>query len=188
MARIVNENHFNRLMSTVIGPTKGKIYGGESNEETLTISPTLITDLLPTEVVFKAEIFGPILPILTYKTLPEARSILASINETPLGLYIMTEDESEAAYIRQYTSSGGMAINDVMAHVAVTSLPFGGIGQSGMGNYRGKAGVETFSHAKSVVTVSTDPSFEDLLEWRYATGDLDAKYKIFKDNLESKLE
>ena len=188
MARIVNENHWKRLITTILDTTNGTVYGGVTNHSSLTISPTLITNLAPTDPVFASEIFGPILPILTYNTLPEARSLISQIDETPLGLYIMTQDPAEAAYIRQFTNSGGMAINDVMAHVAVTSLPFGGFGQSGMGNYRGRAGIKTFSHEKSVATVATDEAFEGLLEWRYATGDLDAKYEIFKENLESKLD
>jgi acyl-CoA reductase-like NAD-dependent aldehyde dehydrogenase len=187
MARIVNKMHLQRLTS-ILSSTKGTIHGGSSNPSTLFIQPTLVTDVLPTDIVFGSELFGPILPILPYKTLPEARATIAGISETPLGLYIMTEDPAEAEYIRAHTSSGGMAINDVMAHVAVTSLPFGGFGQSGMGCYRGKAGIDTFSHRKSVATVATDEAFESLLEWRYATGDREAKYRIFKENLEGKLE
>ena len=81
-----------------------------------------------------------------------------------------------------------MCTNDVMGHVAVTSLAFGGFGSSGMGSYRGRAGVDTFSHRRSTAIVPTIKDFEGLLEWRCADGDLDEKYKIFKANLEGKLE
>jgi acyl-CoA reductase-like NAD-dependent aldehyde dehydrogenase len=187
MARIVSETHFQRLTS-ILSSTKGTILGGSTDQSSLFIEPTVVTDVPEGDILLASELFGPILPILPYKTLKDARATIATISETPLGLYVMTEDPAEASYILRHTHSGGMAVNDVMAHVAVTSLPFGGFGQSGMGNYRGKAGIDTFSHRKSVATVSTDDGFESLLEWRYATGDLEEKYKIYKGNLEAKLE
>jgi acyl-CoA reductase-like NAD-dependent aldehyde dehydrogenase len=137
--------------------------------------------------MLESEIFGPILPILTYTSLDEVPNIIAQIDRTPLGLYIFTEDMAEAAMIRASTASGGMAINDVMGHVAVTSLAFGGFGMSGMGCYRGKAGIDTLSHRKSVATVPTTGEFESLLEWRYVDGDQEAKFQAFKANLDGKL-
>jgi acyl-CoA reductase-like NAD-dependent aldehyde dehydrogenase len=188
MARIINNSHWNRI-SSLLSSTKGKVVvGGGSNESSLFIEPTVVTDVSIGDSLLSSEIFGPILPIVTYKTLPEARQIISEIGETPLSLYIMTEDQDEAQYMLQHTRSGGMAINDVMAHVAVTSLPFGGFGQSGMGSYRGKASIDTFSHLKSVATVATSNEFEGLLEWRYATGDREEKFKFFKANLEARLE
>lgn len=90
--------------------------------------------------------------------------------------------------IRRETTSGGMAINDVMGQVAVTSLAFGGFGTSGMGCYRGKAGIDTLSHRKSVATVPTTADFEALLEWRYVDRDQEEKFKAFKMNLDRKLK
>jgi acyl-CoA reductase-like NAD-dependent aldehyde dehydrogenase len=112
---------------------------------------------------------------------------MAKISEEPLGLYVMTEDTAEADFVLKNTRSGGMAINDVMAQVAITSMPFGGIGGSGMGSYRGKTGIDTFSHRKSVATVPTTAEFESMLEWRYANGNAEEKYKFMKENLEAKL-
>jgi hypothetical protein len=117
--------------------------------------------------------------------------MIAKVDPTPLSLYVFTEDMEEAAYVRSHTSSGGMCINDVMGHIFVTSFAFGGLGTSGMGNYRGKASIDTFSHRRSVATVPTSEQFEGLLEWRYADGGADvlkAKFDGFRANLEGKLE
>ena len=117
--------------------------------------------------------------------------MVAKIDPTPLGLYVFTEDMEEAAFIRSHTSSGGMCINDVMGQIFVPSFAFGGFGTSGMGSYRGKASIDTFSHRKSVATVPTSNEFEGLLEWRYADGGkevLKAKLDGFRANLEGKLE
>ncbi|KAF2436310.1 aldehyde dehydrogenase [Tothia fuscella] len=189
ISRIINNRHWNRL-DTLLANSKGKIFfGGNRSESELYIEPTVITDICLGDSLLSDEIFGPILPILTYKTLPEAVQIIAKISEEPLGLYIFTEDTAESDFIRKNTRSGGMAINDAMGHVAVPSLAFGGIGGSGMGTYRGRAGVDTFSHRKSVATVPTTEEFEGLLEWRYAvpSGDREEKYRFMKDNLEGKL-
>jgi acyl-CoA reductase-like NAD-dependent aldehyde dehydrogenase len=117
--------------------------------------------------------------------------MIAEIEATPLALYVFTEDMDEAAYIRDHTSSGGMSINDAMGHMFVTSFAFGGFGTSGMGSYRGRASIDTFSHRKSVANVPTSEGFEGLLEWRYPDGGaavLKAKHEGFRANLEGKLE
>jgi acyl-CoA reductase-like NAD-dependent aldehyde dehydrogenase len=190
MARIVNFRHFGRLTS-LLASTKGKlVLSGPPDASKLFIPPTVVTDLKLTDPLLASETFGPILSVLSYPTgqLASVPETVAQIDRTPLGLYVFTEDMAEAEYIRSRTWSGGMCTNDVMGHVAVTSLAFGGFGSSGMGSYRGKAGVDTFSHRRSTVIVPTTKDFEGLLEWRYADGDLDEKYKIFKTNLEGKLE
>jgi hypothetical protein len=92
----------------------------------------------------------------------------------------MTEDNSDAEYFFRHIRSGGAAINDSMSQVAIPSVPFGGSGESGMGNYRGKAGFETFSHLKSVVNTFTDADAEKAIEWRYAIGDREEKYRAMK--------
>jgi acyl-CoA reductase-like NAD-dependent aldehyde dehydrogenase len=190
MARIVSSKHYERLTSLLIS-TKGKVVtSGVSDATRLFIPPTVVTDLKLTDPLLASEICGPILAVLSYPTgqLASVPDTVAQIDRTPLGLYIFTEDLAEAEYIRSRTWSGGMCTNDVMGHVAVTSLAFGGFGSSGMGSYRGRAGVDTFSHRRSTAIVPTTKEFEGLLEWRYADGDLDEKYKVFKTNLEGKLE
>jgi acyl-CoA reductase-like NAD-dependent aldehyde dehydrogenase len=189
LARIINSRHWNRLTS-LLESTKGTKFsvGGSSSTETLFIPPTVITDLKKDDAVFQSEIFGPVLPILTFASLSQVPGIVADIDRTSLGLYIFTEDMAEADMIRRHTASGGMAINDVMGHVAVTSLAFGGNGTSGIGSYRGKAGIDTLSHRKSVATVPTSADFEALIEWRYVDGDQEAKFQAFKTNLEGKLD
>jgi delta 1-pyrroline-5-carboxylate dehydrogenase len=131
-------------------------------------------------ILFESEIFGPILLILTYKTLAEVPDTIESIDGTPLALYLMTEDPEEMSWIRDNTLSGGVAFNDIMAQAAVTGMPFGGVGQSGFGGFHGRAGIDAFSHRKSVVIVSTTEGFEAMMEVRYADGDLEAKYQIMK--------
>jgi acyl-CoA reductase-like NAD-dependent aldehyde dehydrogenase len=190
MARIVNPRHYERLTS-LMASTKGKaVISGPSDASKLFIPPTVVTDLELTDSLLASEIFGPILAVLTFPTgqLASVPETVAKIDSTPLGLYVFTEDLAEAEYLRARTWSGGMCTNDVMGHVAVTSLAFGGFGSSGMGSYRGRAGVDTFSHRRSTAIVPTTKEFEGLLKWRYADGDLDEKYKIFKTNLEGKLE
>lgn len=100
----------------------------------------------------------------------------------------MSEDSNEVNDVLQHTVSGGVAVNDVMSQIAVTGLPFGGLEQSGMGRYRGKASMDTVSHRRFVVTVPTSEEYESTLEWRYADGDADEKLKFVKDNLKVKLE
>jgi acyl-CoA reductase-like NAD-dependent aldehyde dehydrogenase len=190
MARVVNSKHFGRLTS-LLTSTKGTfVLSGPSDASKLFIPPTVLTDLKLTDPLLASETFGPILSVLSYPTgqLASVPETVAQIDRTPLALYVFTEDMTEAEYIRSRTWSGGMCTNDVMGHVAITSLAFGGFGSSGMGSYRGKAGVDTFSHRRSTAIVPTTKDFEGLLEWRYADGDLDEKYKIFKTNLEGKLE
>ena len=179
MTHIINKTHFERIMS-LLSTTKGTIYGGSSDPRNFSISPTLVTDIQPTDILFQSEIFGPVLPILTYKTLPEATAIIAKIDATPLALYIMTEDKSEASYIINHTSSGGVAINDLMAQAAVTGLPFGGVSTSGNGKSHGKDGFDMFVNRRAVCTVPTDEGFEAMTEVRYATGDLEGKFNILK--------
>jgi acyl-CoA reductase-like NAD-dependent aldehyde dehydrogenase len=190
MAHIVNSRHYGRLTS-LLASTKGKaVISGPPNASKTFIPPTVITDLKLTGPLLASDIFGPILAVLSYPAgqLASVPDTVAQIDRTPLGLYIFTEGVAEAGYIRARTWSGGMCTNDGMGHTAVTSLAFGGFGSSGMGSYRGRAGVDTFSHRRSTAIVPKTKGFEGLLEWRYADGDLDAKYEIFKTNMEGKLE
>ena len=190
MARIINSRHYERLTS-LLASTRGKVViSGPTDASKLFIPPTIVTNLKVTDSLLTSEIFGPILAVLSFPTgkLASVPDTVAQIDRTPLGLYVFTEDHGEAEYIRSRTWSGGMCTNDVMGHVAVTSLAFGGFGSSGMGSYRGRAGIDTFSHRRSTAIVPTTKEFESLLEWRYANGDLEEKYKVFKTNMEGKLE
>lgn len=180
MSHLINDMHFHRI-ADMLAATKGKVvFGGGQDATKLFVEPTVILDPTLDDSTLEAEIFGPLLPVLSYKTLPEARKVINRIDPTPLGLYVMTEDHEQAEYFFTHIRSGGAAINDPMAQLAVPSVPFGGFGESGMGSYRGKAGFETFSHLKSAVTTFTDPASEKANEWRYASGDREEKYQLLK--------
>ena len=167
--RIVNHHHFNRLCALL---EPGKIVlGGQVIPEENYISPTIIDEVSPDFPIMEDEIFGPILPILEYDRLEEA---IAFINERPrpLALYLFSNDKKQQKIIVQKTISGGVCINHTIMHLGVLDLPFGGVGNSGMGSYHGKASFDTFSHQKSVLKRSfflgTDllfPPYKDKLKW-----------------------
>lgn len=114
------------------------------------IEPTILVDVSPSDPVMQEEIFGPILPIITVNSAKEAADFI-NAREKPLAFYIFTENPDDRKYLLQNTSSGGVAINDCIMHLTVDSLPFGGVGSSGMGAYHGKASFDTFSHQKSTL-------------------------------------
>jgi acyl-CoA reductase-like NAD-dependent aldehyde dehydrogenase len=146
-ARIVSERHFNRLREFL---DNGKIIaGGDTDAETRYIAPTLLDAVSWEDPVMQEEIFGPILPILEYEDLDSA---IAQINAypKPLALYLFSQDKNKQQKVLQETSAGGVTINDTIIHIASTELPFGGVGESGMGAYHGKASFDTFTHYKSV--------------------------------------
>jgi coniferyl-aldehyde dehydrogenase len=122
-----------------------------SQQEHRKIPPTLIINATDEMSVMQEEIFGPVLPVRTYKAFPDA---IASVNagDRPLGLYYFGKDEAEMEMVLNRTTSGGVTINDVIYHVAQEDLPFGGIGPAGMGRYHGHDGFKEFSHAKGVYT------------------------------------
>ena len=113
--------------------------------------------------VMQEEIFGPILPIIEYTDIAEAIALINS-RPKPLALYLFSQNKNLQNQVLQETSSGGVCINDTVMQVGVSSLPFGGVGDSGIGNYHGKASFDTFSHNKSVL----QNSFWLDLKWRYA--------------------
>ncbi len=160
-ARIINQRQLLRLKS-LLG--SGKIVlGGDVNEADRYVSPTVLDEVTWADPVMESEIFGPILPVLTYDRLDEA---IEQINARPkpLALYIFSEDNGIQERVLRSTSSGGVCINDTVMQVSLSSLPFGGVGDSGMGSYHGKASFETFSHYRAVLKRSM--KFE--LDWRYA--------------------
>lgn len=159
-ARIVNQKNFQRLQKMVL---IDKIFlGGQTDEASLYFSPTILDNTDWSDPVMQEEIFGPIMPIMTYENIEE---VITQINKQPkpLSLYLFTENKKIKEKIKSELSFGGGAINDVMVHLANPNLPFGGIGHSGMGAYHGRYGFELFSHKKSLV----DKSFKLDLSLRY---------------------
>ncbi|WP_297985791.1 aldehyde dehydrogenase [uncultured Chryseobacterium sp.] len=168
--RIINDRNFDRLLNFI---DKDKIYyGGNTDREKLYIEPTVLNNVSWDDFVMQEEIFGPILPVVSYKIFNEALNKITE-GEKPLAAYIFTEKNEEKRMFTEKISFGGGCINDVMMHLSNDHLPFGGIGNSGIGNYHGKFGFETFSHQKAVLNRATwgEPNFkyppytEDKLKW-----------------------
>ena len=150
-ARIINQKHFNRLCKFL---DNGEIViGGDTNPSERYIAPTLIAGVGWQDAVMQEEIFGPILPVIEYTELTEAIA-LVNAKPKPLALYFFSTDKQKQQRVLHQTSSGGACINDTVMHLAVLDLPFGGVGESGIGRYHGKAGFDTFSHQKSVLNKS----------------------------------
>jgi aldehyde dehydrogenase (NAD+) len=147
-ARIINRPHFDRLHSYMGQGTI--IIGGQALAQDLYIAPTLIDNVSATSPVMQEEIFGPILPVLTYCEFPEAIDFI-NARPKPLALYLFSSDREKQELVRKNTSSGGYCINDALVQLVSPYLPFGGVGDSGTGLYHGKAGFDTFSHMKSMV-------------------------------------
>ncbi len=151
-ARIVNIRHLRRLTPFL---QDGKLVtGGQFDEAERFIAPTILRDVSPDAPVMADEIFGPILPVLKIGSMDEAVSFVND-RPKPLALYVFSSNEWTQHFVLDRTSSGGATINHVWLHLAVPELPFGGVGDSGMGAYHGRASFETFSHRKSVLSKST---------------------------------
>lgn len=150
--KIVNEKHFNRLKGLI--DKEKTVCGGGLDEENNRIEPTVMVDVSWEDAVMGEEIFGPILPILTYKSLDEAISVVES-HPHPLALYCFTKDSRVSKKVLKACRFGGGCINDVVIHLATSEMPFGGVGESGMGSYHGRAGFEEFSHTRSIVDKKT---------------------------------
>ncbi|MBL4936248.1 aldehyde dehydrogenase [Clostridium sp. YIM B02515] len=152
--RIVNTKQFDRLTSIIDKDKSKVIYGGNYNREKLYIEPTLINNASWQDASMGDEIFGPIFPILEYSDLNE---VINMINERPkpLALYLFTENEAVEHKVLSSISFGGGCVNDTISHVASVYMPFGGVGNSGIGGYHGKESFETFSHRKSILKKST---------------------------------
>ncbi len=150
--KIINEKHFDRLCNLI---DKAKtVIGGEANRETLKIAPTVMDNVTLDDAVMAEEIFGPILPILTYENREEVITFISS-RQKPLALYLFTEDKNAVNEITSRIRYGGGCINDTIIHLATSEMPFGGVGESGMGAYHGKFGFDTFSHLKAIVDKKT---------------------------------
>jgi aldehyde dehydrogenase (NAD+) len=157
--KIINDKQWLRITSYL---SEGEIvYGGKSNREKLFIEPTIMTGIHADAKIMQDEIFGPILPILTYTSKEEALAIIQK-NPNPLAFYVFTENKVDEQYWLTNVPSGGACVNNATMHITNHDLPFGGRGFSGTGGYHGKLSFDTFTHTKSVLKTPTwiDPSFK----------------------------
>ncbi len=156
-ARIVNGHHFNRLASML--ESGSAVIGGETDADTKYIAPTVLTDVNISAPVMQDEIFGPILPMVEIDNVAEAIAFINS-KPHPLALYVFSEDDRAIDAVIERTTAGGVTVNGTILHISNPNLPFGGVGESGMGAYHGKSSIDIFQHRKPVLRKSTkvDPS------------------------------
>ena len=170
--RIINEHHYKRLLNLI--KVEKNIIGGRADEFSRKIEPTILPEADFEDEIMKEEIFGPLLPIIEYD---DIKKLIRTIKERekPLACYVFTKYEKTARHIIKSISYGGGCVNDVVLHVSNHYIPFGGVGNSGIGSYHGKYGFDTFSHKKSVVWNETMLD----LPIRYAPFNL-LKFRILK--------
>ena len=150
--KIVNDKHFERLVGLM--EDKKVVYGGGVYELNQKIEPTVMDGVTWEDAVMQEEIFGPLLPILTFETFEEIFALLQD-KQKPLALYLFTKDKRRAREVVEKCAFGGGCINDTIIHLATSEMGFGGVGESGMGAYHGKTGFDAFSHYKSIVEKGT---------------------------------
>ncbi|MBR5587088.1 MAG: aldehyde dehydrogenase [Clostridia bacterium] len=150
--KIINEKHYERLLSLI--NLEKVVCGGKSKPETLQIEPTVMDGVTFDDAVMGEEIFGPILPIITYEKFEDVFDILKD-RQKPLALYIFSQNKKHIEAVLNRISFGGGCVNDVVIHLATSEMGFGGVGESGMGAYHGKTGFDAFSHTKSIVDKKT---------------------------------
>ena len=150
--KIINKKHFERIVA-LIDESK-TVIGGSYDGETLKIEPTVMSNVALTDAVMGEEIFGPVLPILTYKNMDDAVETIGKFPH-PLAFYVFSENRREIKKLLERVQFGGGCINDTVIHLATSDMGFGGVGDSGMGAYHGKIGFDTFSHRKSIVDKKT---------------------------------
>ena len=149
---MINQKHFDRVMGLI--DQDKVVYGGKGDPETRKIQPTIVDGVSPEDPVMQEEIFGPLLPILTYDTIQQAQDFINS-RPHPLALYLFSEDKAVQERFLRRVPFGGGCINDTIIHLATSRMGFGGVGDSGMGSYHGKESFNTFSRRKSIVKKST---------------------------------
>lgn len=169
--KIVNQKHFERLLGLI--DQKKVIIGGEADRKVHKIAPTLMDQVTWKDAIMQEEIFGPILPVLTFNKIDEVINVLAD-KPKPLAFYIFSEDKAVIQKLSNRCRYGGGCINDVIIHLATSEMGFGGVGESGMGAYHGKIGFDAFSHTKSIVDKKT---------WM----DLPMRYQPYRKGLHEKL-
>lgn len=150
--KIINQKHFDRILKLI--DKEKTVHGGHSNSQTLQIEPTVLDSVTFEDAVMQEEIFGPVLPILTYHSINDALQKINSM-EHPLALYLFTRSQTAVRKVTSQCGFGGGCINDTVIHLATSEMGFGGFGESGMGSYHGKDGFQTFSHYKSIVDKKT---------------------------------
>lgn len=146
--KIVNQKHFKRLISLI--DSDKVIHGGQVKKDTCQIAPTVLDEISGEDAVMQEEIFGPILPILTFNDIRQATAFIRK-REKPLALYLFTKNPQIERYFLKHVSFGGGCVNDTVMHLASSELGFGGVGHSGMGAYHGRKSFDTFSHEKSIL-------------------------------------
>lgn len=172
--KIVTQKHFDRLMGLLAGA--GIAYGGAADAAELRIEPTILDGVTAESPVMQEEIFGPILPILTYQTLDEAIRFV-NARPHPLALYLFTQSKAVQRRVLDACQFGGGCVNDTVIHLATSHMPFGGVGASGMGAYHGKDSFDTFTHYKSIVDKAT---WLDLpIRYQPYTGTKDRLLRLF---------
>jgi aldehyde dehydrogenase (NAD+) len=169
--KIINEKHFARLCGLMDGDKV--VVGGEVNPATCQIAPTVMDGMTYEDAVMGEEIFGPILPVLTFDDFDAVVDELKT-KDKPLALYLFSNDRGHKKRVLSELSYGGGCINDVVIHLATSEMGFGGVGESGMGAYHGKTGFDAFTHEKSIVDKKT---------WL----DLPMRYQPYKSRLYEKL-
>jgi len=169
--KIINEKHFQRLLGLI--DQEKVVVGGQSAPEALQIAPTILDGVSGSDPVMGEEIFGPILPILTFDRFDELYERLAD-QPKPLALYLFSENRARIRQAMSRFRFGGGCVNDVVIHLATSEMGFGGVGESGMGAYHGKVGFDAFSHCKSIVDKKT---------WM----DLPMRYQPYQKKLYGKL-
>lgn len=157
MPHIVNEKHFHRLMGLI--ENEKIIIGGTGNENQKFIEPTILDDITFNSKIMQEEIFGPILPIISFKSIDEAINQV-KLREKPLAFYLFTQNKLIEKKLLSEISFGGGCINDTIVHLATNYLPFGGVGFSGMGKYHGEESFKTFSNSKSILKKSNFPDID----------------------------
>ncbi|GGD70364.1 aldehyde dehydrogenase family protein [Lacimicrobium alkaliphilum] len=170
--RIINDSHFQRLQGYL--SDTHLTFGGQTNQAERYIAPTLLLDPPLSSKVMQEEIFGPILPVITVENIEDTLTFI-NCRPKPLALYLYTRSTDLEQQILSQTSAGSVCVNDGMMFMTNPALPFGGVGSSGMGNYHGQWGFDTFSHIKSVMKRS---NWFDI-NWRYPPFSL-AKLKKLK--------
>ena len=146
--KMINQKHFYRVEKLI--RNEDIVFGGSSNPYTLKIEPTILDNVTLDSPIMQEEIFGPVLPIISYDSIDEAEEIILKYDK-PLALYLFTKDASLERRILSNISFGGGCVNDTIMHIATPYMGFGGVGESGMGSYHGKYGFDTFSHYKSIL-------------------------------------
>ncbi|XP_012555986.1 aldehyde dehydrogenase, dimeric NADP-preferring isoform X1 [Hydra vulgaris] len=160
--RMINNRNFQRVIKLI--KKSNIVHGGDYDEKDLYISPTILKNISVDDDIMKEEIFGPLLPIINVVDVEEAVQFI-NLREKPLAVYIFSKEKTTIDFVLQNTSSGGVSVNDVIMHATVPSLPFGGVGESGMGAYNGIHSLKTFSHQKSCLIAAQ--RFESLNKIRY---------------------